>query len=98
MCEKEKCSTDPGERFVEPTELDKIQSYADVCWQSNTHMVNPMSSVFVFDSDLAKQLQLTDMIICMGGDGTLLHVASIFQVCFLTKVPEYPRILDTQLS
>lgn len=48
--------------------------------QFDNKMVNSKSAIVEFDSQMANDPDLTDMVICMGGDGTLLHVASVFQV------------------
>uniref|UniRef100_A0A183SYP7 NAD(+) kinase n=1 Tax=Schistocephalus solidus TaxID=70667 RepID=A0A183SYP7_SCHSO len=48
-------------------------------WKSDVGWKNPNSTLVVFDSQLATKPCLTDLVICLGGDGTLLHVTSIFQ-------------------
>ncbi|VDD76419.1 unnamed protein product [Mesocestoides corti] len=90
------------------TEVNDVDLLSEYLWQSDTQMFNSQSAVVVFDSNLANESDLTDMVICLGGDGTLLHVASIFQdtvppilsfhmgsLGFLTpfSFADFPRIL-----
>lgn len=63
-----------------PPELVDVVNNPEQIWQSDTKIVNSESGVIEFDHQIANEPELTDMIICMGGDGTLLHVASIFKV------------------
>ncbi|VUZ39070.1 unnamed protein product [Hymenolepis diminuta] len=62
-----------------PPELADVVNNPEQIWQSDTKIVNSESGVIEFDNQIANEPELTDMIICMGGDGTLLHVASIFK-------------------
>ncbi|KAL5970636.1 NAD kinase [Taenia solium] len=62
-----------------PPEITDAGKHPEQLWQTDTQMVNPESAIVVFDGQMINEPNLTDMVICMGGDGTLLHVASIFQ-------------------
>nr|CDS30732.1 NAD kinase [Hymenolepis microstoma] len=61
-----------------PEFVDAVKN-PDQIWQADTEIVNSKSAIMEFSNEMASEPGLTDMIICMGGDGTLLHVASIFQ-------------------
>ncbi len=80
--EERKSANESSTRLDPPDNLSCIDGHPEKLWQNDTQMYNPESAIVVFDCNLAKKPQLTDMIICMGGDGTLLHVASIFQAIF----------------
>ncbi|VDM31510.1 unnamed protein product [Hydatigera taeniaeformis] len=67
------------ERFDLPPEIADAGKNPDQFWQTDRQMVNFESAIVVFDSQMVNEPNLTDMVICMGGDGTLLHVASLFQ-------------------
>lgn len=62
-----------------PPEITDAGKRPEQFWQADTQMVNSESAIVVFDSQMINEPSLTDMVICMGGDGTLLHVASLFQ-------------------
>ncbi|VDO02115.1 unnamed protein product, partial [Rodentolepis nana] len=62
-----------------PPEFVNAVKNPDQIWQSDTEIVNSKSAIIEFSNEMANEPGLTDMIICMGGDGTLLHLASIFQ-------------------
>ena len=66
---------------LEP-DITDAGKYPDKIWQSDTKMVNSESAIVAFNNQMVKKPYLTDLVICMGGDGTLLHAASIFQVYF----------------
>lgn len=73
-------STSKPKDITFPSELSNLTKTPEKIWISDTKMVNSESAIIEFDGEIAKEPSLTDMVICMGGDGTLLHVASIFQV------------------
>ncbi|BHF71064.1 hypothetical protein SprV_0401411800 [Sparganum proliferum] len=61
-----------------PGDSDLQQIHGD-WWKSDLEWTNSNSALVVFDCKLANHPSLTDLVICLGGDGTLLHVTSIFQ-------------------
>lgn len=65
-----------------PPEIIDAGKHPEQIWQADTQMVNSESAIVLFDGQMVNEPNLTDMVICMGGDGTLLHVASLFQVYF----------------
>ncbi|KAL7060498.1 hypothetical protein AAHC03_09076 [Spirometra sp. Aus1] len=66
----------PPPRHPGDSDLERI--HGD-WWKSDLEWTNPNSTLVVFDCKLANHPCLTDLVICLGGDGTLLHVTSIFQ-------------------
>ncbi|CAH8479981.1 unnamed protein product [Heterobilharzia americana] len=63
-----------GESSHKVSEKDLCEFHDDLA--ENAFKINPKSSIEIFDHSIRSKI---DLIVCLGGDGTLLQIASMFQ-------------------